>query len=159
VAELEGQTTIFDHLKDELDGEPTAARAMKMLDQAEELGWTESPFVSLVIRLTREDAIPFFARWDLAVSKEGKRSWRFQGARAANGQPLNFNDIKVYLNDPDVIHPEMPSIPEDDSDESVRTALGALAYISKPDPAYINGPPGRAGLKPYDLADWGALLG
>jgi hypothetical protein len=159
VAELEGQTTIFDHLKDELDGEPTAARAMKMLDQAEELGWTESPFVSLVIRLTREDAIPFYATWHLSVSDTGKRSWRFAGARAQNGQPLNFNDIKVYLNDPDVIHPEMPSIPEDDSDESVRTALGALAYISKPDPAYINGPPGRAAKAEPGFMDWGALLG
>lgn len=155
--ELKGQTTIFDHLRDELDGEPSAARAMKILDQAAELGWTENPFVSLVIRLTREDALPFYARWDLSVTSEGKRSWRFQGARAANGQALNYNDIKIYLQDPDVIQPDMPSIPEDDSDESVRDALGALKYLSEPDPAYVNGPPQRAAAEPM-FPDWGAML-
>jgi len=153
--ELPGQLSLLDGVKAELEGEPTAARAMKILDQAAELGWTENPFVSLVIRLTREDAIPFFARWDLSVSDTWKRSWRFQGARAMNGQALNFNDIKIYLEDPDVIHPEMPSIPEDDSEESVRNALGALKYVTEPDPAYVNGPPGKP--EP-GFTDWGRLL-
>lgn len=153
--EAKGQATIFDHLKDEVEREPSAARAMKILDQAAGLGWTENPFVSLVIRLTREDAIPFYARWDLTVTGEGKRSWRFQGARAANGQALNYNDIKIYLQDPDVILPEPPGAPEDDSDESVRNALGALKYLSDPDPAYANGPPQRAAA---EFPDWGAMF-
>jgi hypothetical protein len=152
MSELKGQTTIFDHLKDELDGEPTAARAMKILDQAGELGWTENPFVSLVIRLTRDDAVPFFARWDLSVTDSGKRSWRFQGARAANGQALNFNDIKIYLEDPDVIHPEPPTSPEDDSDEAFRTALGSLDPLG---PTAV--PPAKNKPEP-GFTDWGALL-
>jgi hypothetical protein len=152
-------SALTEALKDELDGEPSASRALKILDQADELGWTVNPACSFVIRLTRDDAVPFFARWDLAYDEvKAKRSWRFAGARAANGQALNYNDIKVYLNDPDVIQPDMPSIPEDDSDESVRTALGALKILTEPDPAYINGPPGRAAKPEPGFTDWGALL-
>jgi hypothetical protein len=154
---------IFDVLPGELEGEPSAARALKVLAKAKELGWTENPACSLVLRLTREDALPFYARWDLAFDPEsGKKSWRFQGARAVNGQPLNYNDISTYLENPDVIYPEPPSIPEDDTDESVRTALGALKILTEPDPAYINGPPGGhpIPLAPPSIpqADWGALL-
>ena len=94
--ELEGQVSIFDVLKDELDGEPTPARAIKILDEAEELGWTHNPACSFVIRLTREDALPFFARWDMAHNPEtGYRSWGIQGARAVNGPPLNINNNKL----------------------------------------------------------------
>lgn len=82
-------------------------RVLKVLDAAEENGWTENPYVSLVVRLTREDAVPFFARWDL-VTNGDKRSWRFHGARAANGQALNYGDIFIYLDDPSVIYPEPP---------------------------------------------------
>lgn len=109
MTELKGQMSIFDALKDELDGEPTASRAIKILEEARDLGWTENPFASLVIRLTRPDAKPFFARWDLSPNPEtGKRSWRFKHAWASNGQPLAFGDIKEYLADPTVIEPEMP---------------------------------------------------
>lgn len=147
-------TGLIDALKDEIEmGEPTAARAMKILDQAGELGWTENPVVSLVLRLTRDDALPFFARWDLTVTNEGKRSWRFQGARAQNGQPLAFNDIKVYLADPDVIHPEPPTNPEDDSDESFRTALGSLDPLGPT--AY---PEPKAAPAAVKADGWGALL-
>ena len=148
--ELEGQVSIFDVLKDELDGEPTPARAIKILDEAEELGWTHNPACSFVIRLTREDALPFFARWDMAHNPEtGKRSWRFQGARAVNGQPLNFNDIKLYLQDPDLIYPEAPdsaaeAAGHEDPDNTEAQALEALKPIAKPEPGFT---------------DWGSLLG
>ena len=160
-------SALTEALKDELDGEPTASRALKILDLAEELGWTENPACSFVIRLTRDDAVPFFARWDLSYDEvKAKRSWRFAGARAANGQALNFNDIKVYLQDPDVIHPEPPTGPEDDSEESFRTALGALSPLGPtyhPEP--VTGPHGPTGLYAIPLApaspppaDWGVLL-
>lgn len=142
-------------LKDELDGEPSASRALKILDTAEDLGWLVNPVCSFVIRLTRDDAVPFFARWDLAYDEaKAKRSWRFAGARAANGQALNYNDIKVYLNDPDVIHPEAPTSPEDDTDEAFRTALGALDPLGP-----TASPPVKGKAKPEPgFADWGALL-
>jgi hypothetical protein len=145
---------LIEAAKDELSGEPSAARALKLLDTATELGWTENPACSFVIRLTREDALPFYARWDLSVSDAGKKSWRFQGARAQNGQPLAFRDIDTYLNDPDVIYPEPPTSPEDDTDESFRTALGSLDPLG---PTAV--PPGGNGNKPEPgFADWGALL-
>lgn len=150
MTELEGQISIFDAIGDELEGEPTPSRAIKILDEARELGWTENPACSFVVRLTREDALPFFARWDMAHNPEtGKRSWRFQGARAINGQPLNFNDIKLYLNDPNLIYPEPPdeaaeAAEFENPDQTDEQALEALKPIAKPDPA---------------LTDWGALLG
>lgn len=90
-----------DDIQAELDDIP--AKAKKVLDSAFEQGWKDNG-VSLVVRLDREDAVPFFARWDLIeTQKEGeetKRSWRFQGARTMTGQALNFNDILLYLADP-----------------------------------------------------------
>jgi hypothetical protein len=157
--ELEGQLSILDAIRDELDGEPSPARALKVLDEAGELGW-EVGACSFVIRLNRDDALPWFARWDLSVSDAGKKSWKFAGARAQNGQPLAYRDLKVYLSDPDVIHPEPPdsdceAAEFDNPDQTIRGALGAVAPISKPDPAYVNGPPRLTG---PDLFDWGALL-
>ena len=144
-------------LKDELDGEPSASRALKVLDLADELGWMVNPVCSFVIRLTRDDAVPFFARWDLGYDEvKAKRSWRFAGARAANGQPLNYNDIKIYLEDPDVILPEPPTSPEDDSDEAFRTALGALDPLG---PTAVLPPRKGQAAKPEPGFDgWGALL-
>lgn len=146
---------LIEALKDELDGEPSASRALKILDTAEELGWAQNPACSFVIRLTRDDALPFFARWDLSVNTDtGKKSWRFQGARAQNGQALNYNDVLTYLNDPDVIHPEPPTSPEDDSDEAFRTALGALDPLGPTASPPVKGKP-----RPEPgFADWGALL-
>lgn len=94
---------------DELGGALSALppRVRKVLDAAEENGWMENPFTSLVVRLTREDGLPFYATWHW-VGVDGKRSWRFQGAYAKNGQALNYNDIFVYLEDPAVIYPEPP---------------------------------------------------
>lgn len=102
-------------LAEVLEG-PIPVNAQKVLDTASEFGWWENPYTSLVIRLTKEEAEPFFCRWDLFVDPEtGKRSWRFAGARAANGQPLNYNDIFIYLQDPSVIYPE--SEEEDDDND------------------------------------------
>jgi hypothetical protein len=151
MAELKGQLDIFDVLPGELEGEPSAARALKVLAKAKEEGWTENPHCSLVLRLTRGDALPFFARWDLSFDPEtGKKSWRFQGARAQNGQPLNYNDIAIYLEDPDVIYPDPPTGPEDDTDEVFRTALGSL------DPLGPTASP-LARSKP-EFTGWAALL-
>ena len=112
MSEIEGQSPLFsmpDVVAGEVAGEPSPARAIKVLDTAKAKGWTENPFCSLVLRLTRADAIPFFARWDLSFNADtGKKSWRFTEARAANGQPLNYNDIFIYLDDPRVIYPEPP---------------------------------------------------
>ena len=147
MAELAGQMTIFDALEDELGGEPSAARAIKILDTALELGWTENPFASLVIRLNRPDAKPFFARWDLSHNPEtGKRSWRFKHAWASNTQPLAFGDIKTYLEDPSVIEPEMPdelaeAAEHEDPGQLVEGAIEALKPLTDPAPF-----------------DWGAFL-
>jgi hypothetical protein len=146
---------LIESAKDELSGEPSPARAIKLFDTATELGWTENPACSFVIRLTREDALPFYARWDLKVNPEtGKRSWGFNGAMAQNGQKLAYRDIQTYLEDPDVIYPEPPTSPEDDTDESFRTALGSLDPLG---PTAV--PPGANANKPEPgFADWGALL-
>jgi hypothetical protein len=149
--ELKGQMDLLDAIQDELGGEPSPARALKILDEARELGWTENPFSSFVVRLTREDAKPFYARWDLSVSASGKKSWRFHGARAANGQPLAFADIKTYLNDPRVIEPEMPddlceAAGVEDPEQTEAGALEALRPVL---------PQASA---PIPAADWGALL-
>lgn len=158
MAELPGQVTIFDVLADEVEGEPSAARALKVLAKAQEEGWTQNPVCSLVLRLTREDALPFFARWDLTFNPEtGKKSWRFQGARAMNGQALNYNDIFIYLEDPDVIEPESPE-EYADVPESVRNSLGGLKILSEPDPAYINGPPDNPRWPLPPVPDWSQLF-
>ena len=93
---------------DELGGALSALppRVRKVLDTAAENGWTEKT-TSLVVRLDHPDGLPFYATWHW-VEVDDKRSWRFQGARAKNGQALNYNDIFVYLEDPAVIYPEPP---------------------------------------------------
>lgn len=81
--------------------------ARKLLRIAEEEGW-QIGTVSLVARINREDAQPFYASWHM---KEGK--WSFYGCRALSpvGQglvKLNIRDAFVYLQDPTVIYPEDP---------------------------------------------------
>lgn len=103
-----------DEFSEVLD-EELPSRIRKVLDKANDEGWWENPYVSLVLRLTKEEpALPFFARWDLHSDPSGKRSWRFHGARASNGQALNYSDIFVYLEDPSVIYPEPPEGGEGD---------------------------------------------
>lgn len=99
---------LFDLTVKEVISDPTAAKAIKLLAKAREEGWHENPFTSLVIRLGKDGAVPFFIRWDLGVGTGGKPSWRFAGARAANGQQLNYNDALLYLEDQTVILPEDP---------------------------------------------------
>lgn len=150
MAELEGQLSFFDGVKAELEN-PSGTRAFAILDLAEANGWVLNPFASFTIRLTREDGLPFFATWHVSFNAEtGKRSYRFASARASNAQPLNFNDIKIYLTDPSVIFPEPPTSPEDDTDEAFRTALGSLDPLG----------PTASPLRPSSIPalDWGALL-
>lgn len=112
------ETTLFDVTVKESLSAPSAANAIKLLAKAKELGWHENPFTSLVVRLSKDDAEPFFIRWDLAVGSSGKPSWRFAGARAANGQPLNYRDAVLYLEDPSIIYPEPPEEEVNNGDDS-----------------------------------------
>jgi hypothetical protein len=138
MAELPGQMSIHDVLADEVEGEPSAARALKVLAAAKDAGWTENPYTSLVLRLTREDARPFFARWDLSFDPAtGRKSWRFQGARAGNGQALSYQDIFLYLDDPSVIEADPPdelaeAAGHEDPDQTEASALKALAPLTGP---------------------------
>jgi len=137
--ELPGQMDILDAIADELNGEPTPSRAVSILETAKELGWRENPFCSFVIRLTRDDALPFYARWDLSVHPEtGKRSWRFAKAYASNGQALAYGDIKTYLNDPSVIYPDPPdelceAAEHDNPGQTEAAALEALKPLTEPE--------------------------
>lgn len=105
---MTSMSELFDLTVKEIMGEPSAARALKLLAKAKEHGWHENPYTSLVIRLDKEGAEPFFVSWHLAEGANGKPSWRFQGGRARNLQPLGLNDALLYLEDPSVIYPEPP---------------------------------------------------
>lgn len=84
----------------------------RVLEVADEQGWSFNPCLSVVLRLAKPEdqlARPFFMRWDLAGrTSKGKPSWRFAGARAANGQALTIADALIYLTDTSVIYPEPP---------------------------------------------------
>lgn len=99
----------FDVAVKEVMSEPGAVKALKLLAKAKENGWHENPYTSLVIRLDKEGAEPFYIRWDLSAGANGKPSWRFQGGRARNGQALNLSDALLYLEHPSVIYPEPPA--------------------------------------------------
>jgi hypothetical protein len=92
---------------------PLPPRVVKLLKSAVDNGWeANAPGITFRVRLTKPDddlALPFFIGWDLYLNPEtAKWSWRFSGARAKNGQPMNFNDVFTYLEDPSVIYPEPP---------------------------------------------------
>lgn len=81
--------------------------ASKLLRIAEEEAWQLGP-ITLVARLQKEGAQPFFARWDF---KGGK--WSFAQCRAISpvGQglvKLTIRDAFTYLQDPSVIYPDDP---------------------------------------------------
>lgn len=90
-------------------------RILKVLNEAEELGWTTG-VVSVCVRLSKPDdkpdrigevAFPFYATWILkGWTPTGKPSWSFQGSRASNGQALSEADILLYLKSPEIIHPD-----------------------------------------------------
>jgi hypothetical protein len=104
---------------------PIPPRVLRLLETAQEHGWQEGKAgTTVVMRLHKPSdiaAIPFYVSWLLTV-KDGKRSWRFQGSRAANGQPLAWNDIKTYLQDPSVIYPEPPEGTENEQATDTRAA-------------------------------------
>jgi len=86
--------------------------AKKLLRIAEEEGW-QIGVVSLVARINRPDAQPFYASWHF---KHGK--WAFHECRALSPighglVKLNIRDAFIYLQDPTVIYPEDPEENED----------------------------------------------
>jgi len=97
---------------------PVPGPVQKILDAADEHGWSANPAITLVVRLAKpgdELAKPFFMRWDLVGrTSKGALSWRFQGARASNGQPLTLADCHLYLQDPSVIYPVDPAETENE---------------------------------------------
>ena len=96
--------------------EPTK-RALKVVEKAEELGWTVGK-VSLCVRLSKPGdtpdrvgavALPMYATWTCdGRTKTGRLSWHFDGAAARNLQQLSEDDIPIYLEHPEVIYPEAP---------------------------------------------------
>jgi len=99
-------------------------RALKVIDQAEELGWTVGK-VSLCVRLSKPEdtpgprtgalALPFYATWTCdGRTPTGRLSWHFDGAAAKNLQSLSEDDIAVYLAHPEVIYPQPPEETEEE---------------------------------------------
>lgn len=94
------------------------ARIIKVLEAADEQGWTQGK-VSLCVRLSKPDdipdragvvALPFYVTWTLdGFTPKGKPSWHFAGAAAKNLQQLSEGDVLTYLEDPSVIYPEAPA--------------------------------------------------
>lgn len=107
----DNDVSLADQAQEAADTIPPAVR--KLLEAAEENGWKwNGPGFTLVGRLHKPDdplAKPFFMRWDLNRTDKGKWSYRFNGARASNGQPMNLGDVHVYLKDTSVIYPEPPT--------------------------------------------------
>lgn len=79
-----------------------------ILKAARESEWGFGP-ISLVFRFNHPASEPFFVCWmyDLPSGK-----WRFDSARARNGQPLNINDVRTVLEYPDALLPEDPHGPD-----------------------------------------------
>lgn len=101
-----------DQIENGLGSALQSPRVRKVLEKAEEHGWAENPYVSVVVRLAKPGdpvAKPFFMKWTLKRNSKGNPSWLFDSARAANGQPLNYGDCLVYLSDPTVIYPTDPA--------------------------------------------------
>jgi len=91
----------------------------RILQAAEDNGWTEYPSTTLVVRLRKAEdvpevrakavALPFYLSWELTGrTKAGKPSWTFRKAYARNGQEMNLEDALLYLEDESVIYPEPP---------------------------------------------------
>ena len=97
----------------EVSSDPSAARAVKLLNAALANGWTENNVASLVLRLKHPDGLPMFVAWRLLVGNNGKTSWRFDGARASNGQAMTLNDAFAVVETPQLIFPEPPERKEE----------------------------------------------
>lgn len=89
-----------------LDEEKMPPNVRKLLRIAEEEGWEIGP-VTLVARLAKKGAKPFFARWDFKNER-----WAFNMCRVINPlgglMPLKVSDAFIYLQDQSVIYPEDP---------------------------------------------------
>lgn len=100
---------LFEQVVPALDEAKMPPNAKKLLRLAEENGWQlNGPGATLVIRLTREDAQPFYAGWQL---KEGRWTFwncRYLDPRSGLGK-LTMSDAFVYLQDPTVIQEEDPN--------------------------------------------------
>lgn len=99
-------------LRAEIGKGPTAPSVLKVIRAAEDNGWIENDFGSLVLRYRKPndpDALPFFVTWHIGMTAGGKVSYRFAGARVINGKPLALNDVLIYLADPTVIQDEDPN--------------------------------------------------
>ena len=101
--------SIADLTQEELEAE-LPRTVERTLREAEANGWIiRGRGPTLVIPLDKpddENAVPFYCRWILVRAKDGTRRWQFDGAAAANWQPMTFHDIFTYLKDPSVIWPE-----------------------------------------------------
>jgi hypothetical protein len=94
-------------------------RMLKVIDAAEEQGWTVGR-ITLAVRLSKPDdkpgrdeavAYPFYACWELrGWTPTGKPSWTFRNACTAVLQPLSEGDILAYLADPSLVLPEPPEV-------------------------------------------------
>lgn len=97
-----------------LDESKMPPNLRKLLAIAGEEGWSVGP-VTVVARLEKKGAKPFFSRWDL---KDGR--WSFNMCRVINPagglMPLKISDAFIYLRDQTVIYPEDP----DDSSREAR---------------------------------------
>lgn len=90
--------------------EPLPMRIRTVMDLAHDNGWRHT-FTSLVTRWSPEMGdqygVPWYSSWYVVKTEKGW-SYRFHNARAANFQKLTFGDLKIYLENPEVIHPEPP---------------------------------------------------
>lgn len=106
----------------EIQGDPSCAKALKVLDLALAHGWTENPRASLVLRLDHPDGEPMYVAWELFSGSNGKRSWRFLSAAARNGQSMTLNDVMAVIENPVLVYPEPPENMEVVSNGTTSTA-------------------------------------
>lgn len=95
-------------------------RALKIIELAEELGWTTGK-ISLCVRLSRPGdplALPFYATFvcNGRTAKTHKPSWSFFNAAAKNLQQLSEDDIPIYLANPEAIWPQPPEETEEEGE-------------------------------------------
>lgn len=103
---------------------PIPNHVRKILDSAHANGWQHN-FTSLVTRWAphgeNKYGLPWFASWHLNyVPARDKWSWRWAGGMAANLQRLNRVDCLLYLEHPEVIHPEPPGETQSDKINKMR---------------------------------------
>lgn len=107
MAEDPGSFAGWEDIAGHLDPATMPPNAKKLLRIAKEEGWIFNG-TSLAVRLTRDDAQPFFVIW---IHKDDK--WRLFDCKYLDPisglGKLAMNDAFVYLKDPTVIYPEDPN--------------------------------------------------